>query len=171
MPADLVGAIGLVPDLSRERLLGWATVFGAELARRAAAWLDVWLKHPRSEKRPQSASSAECALRDWKAKLDLGHLTVEDIDRQIEAKRQRWLPKVAGASKDDSAERAAVAAAEAREKRLRERWGQLGDGEREAIRAAVRAANPGLHRWPAMLEPLYLAELERRLSADPTRGP
>ena len=36
--------------------------------------------------------------------------------------------------------------------------------EREAIRAAVKAENPGVGRWKTMLEPLCLAALETRMS-------
>ncbi len=36
------------------------------------------------------------------------------------------------------------------------------EAEREAIRAAVKADNPGLGRWKNMLEPLCLAALEAR---------
>lgn len=51
----------------------------------------------------------------------------------------------------------------AREERLRAAWEALSESEREAIRIAVKAENPGIGRWKNMLEPLYLAELERRL--------
>jgi hypothetical protein len=54
----------------------------------------------------------------------------------------------------------------AREARLRVAWEDLPESEREAIRAAVKAENPGLSRWPNVLEPLYLAALEVR-----TAGP
>ena len=50
----------------------------------------------------------------------------------------------------------------AREAELRGRWEKLPEAERDAIRAAVRAANPGLGRWKNMLEPLCLAALEAR---------
>jgi hypothetical protein len=50
----------------------------------------------------------------------------------------------------------------AREADLRGRWEKLPEAEREAIRAAVKAANPGLGRWKNMLEPLCLAALEAR---------
>ena len=54
-----------------------------------------------------------------------------------------------------------------RDGRLRAAWDALPEPEREAIRAAVRAENPGIGRWKAMLEPLCLAELERRRSPPP----
>ena len=47
-----------------------------------------------------------------------------------------------------------------REGELRARWDNLADAEREAIKLAVRAANPGLGRWKNMLEPLCLAALD-----------
>ena len=43
---------------------------------------------------------------------------------------------------------------------LRARWDRLTDAERDAIKLAVRAANPGLGRWKNMLEPLCLAALD-----------
>ena len=52
----------------------------------------------------------------------------------------------------------------AREARLRVAWEGLPESEREAIRAAVKAENPGLWRWPNMLEPLYLTALEVRMA-------
>jgi hypothetical protein len=45
---------------------------------------------------------------------------------------------------------------------LRARWETLPEAEREAIRTAVKADNPGLSRWKNMLEPLCLAALEAR---------
>src|SRR3984957_9436453 len=50
----------------------------------------------------------------------------------------------------------------AKEADLRSRWEKLPEAERDAIRAAVRVANPGLGRWKNMLEPLCLAALEAR---------
>lgn len=58
----------------------------------------------------------------------------------------------------DDAERA-----RAREAMLRERWERLPEAEREAIVAAVKAANPGIGRFKNMLEPLCLAALEKSL--------
>jgi hypothetical protein len=60
----------------------------------------------------------------------------------------------------------AVADAEerAREAKLRAAWEGLSETEREAIRAAVKAENPGLSRWPNMLEPLYLTAMEVRIA-------
>lgn len=56
-------------------------------------------------------------------------------------------------------------AAEARLAELRSRWEALPEADRDVITAAVKAENPGLRRWKTMLEPLCLAELERRLAA------
>ena len=53
-------------------------------------------------------------------------------------------------------ERRSVEAADAAPKA---RWEALPAAEREAIRAEVAAENPGLARWPNMLEPLCLARL------------
>ncbi len=56
-------------------------------------------------------------------------------------------------------------AQKAREVALKARWEKLTEPEREAIRAAVRADNPGLGRWQNMLEPLCLAALEAKTAA------
>ena len=53
-------------------------------------------------------------------------------------------------------------ASTAKDAALKARWDALPEADRERIAAAVRAANPGLRRWKAMLEPLCLAELEAR---------
>ena len=45
---------------------------------------------------------------------------------------------------------------------LRARWEKLPEADRDAIRAAVKADNPGLSRWKNMLEPLCLSALEAR---------
>ena len=52
-----------------------------------------------------------------------------------------------------------------REQALRARWDLLTDAERDAIKVAVRAANPGLGRWKNMLEPLCLAALDQPITA------
>ncbi len=52
----------------------------------------------------------------------------------------------------------------AREERLRAAWERLPEPDREAIRAAVKAENPGVGRWKNVLEPLYLAALEARMA-------
>jgi hypothetical protein len=52
----------------------------------------------------------------------------------------------------------------AREERLRAAWEHLTEADRESIRAAVKAENPGLGRWKNLLEPLYLAALETRIN-------
>ncbi len=46
------------------------------------------------------------------------------------------------------------------ESELRARWEKLTDIDRESIKLAVRAANPGLGRWKNMLEPLCLAAMD-----------
>ncbi|WP_435011834.1 replication initiator protein A (plasmid) [Tundrisphaera lichenicola] len=57
--------------------------------------------------------------------------------------------------------------ARAKDAELLARWEKLPESEREAIRAAVQAENPGLGRWKNMLEPLCLAAMEAR-SSKPT---
>ena len=52
--------------------------------------------------------------------------------------------------------------ARAKDAELLARWEKLPESEREAIRAAVKAENPGLGRWKNMLEPLCLAAMEAR---------
>jgi hypothetical protein len=52
---------------------------------------------------------------------------------------------------------------QAREAQLRAAWDGLSEVDRDAIRATVRAENPGLGRWKTLLEPLYLSALETRL--------
>jgi hypothetical protein len=173
LPPGIAGAVGLVPDLSRECLLGWIAKFGAELAAKGVAWLRIWLSHPDTRKRPQVASWAEAALREWKAKLDLGHITTADIDATIAAKVKRWgpKPKTSQAAADDAATKAREAQEHAREQRLRGLWAALSEGKRQEIRAKVKAENPGIGRWGNMLEPLCLAELERRQAAEEPRAP
>lgn len=58
-----------------------------------------------------------------------------------------------------------------RDGRIRAAWDALPEIDRETIRVAVKAENPGLHRWPSLLEPLYLAELDRRTAAPPVNNP
>jgi hypothetical protein len=71
--------------------------------------------------------------------------------------------------RDREAAQAQAERDKAREARLRAAWDRLPEADREAIRAAVKAENPGLGRWKNLLEPLYLAALEARL-ADPAAG-
>jgi hypothetical protein len=77
--------------------------------------------------------------------------------REAEAERRR-----------KAEEEAAVRAQAQREAALRRRWGALAAAQREAITSKVKAENPGLKRWKAMLEPLCLAELERMIQAGET---
>ena len=56
-----------------------------------------------------------------------------------------------------------------KESELRARWEKLPEAEREAIRAQVKAENPGLGRWKNMLEPLCLAALEARETSAQTK--
>lgn len=61
--------------------------------------------------------------------------------------------------------RAETERARAHEAELKAAWECLPQPERDEILAAVKAANPGISRWRAMLEPLCLAALEARLGA------
>lgn len=56
-------------------------------------------------------------------------------------------------------------AARAREAVIRSRWESLPEARRDEIATLVKAENPGLRRWKAMLEPLCLAALEAELVA------
>ena len=183
LPAEVEGAIGLVPGLSREQLVGWVRLAGAELACRVVAWLRVWLCHPDPDSRPGAKGNpvqwAEKALLGWKHKLERGELTMADVNVLIEAKRRKWDRRAAGAKAEAEKQARAKAAAEAaaddraKQERLRRAWGLLSEPEREEIRRAVDAANPGMRRQlPAlMLEGLDLAELEKRQAAELPRAP
>jgi hypothetical protein len=169
-PPELLDAIGLVPGLSAARLGGWVQLAGIELAIRVVAWLRIWLAHPNPDKRPKGAFWAERALSNWRAKLEAGLLTMEDVDQEIEAKRRKWGPK--SAPKDNAAEkarreaeRAEEQAQAARDKRLREAWGVLRPDEQAEILAGVLEARPEIRRFkpesPFVMAPC-LEELERR---------
>ena len=64
-----------------------------------------------------------------------------------------------------------TAAEATRQARLRGLWAALSEGQREEIRGRVKAENPGLARWPNLLESLYLEELERSQPAEEARAP
>jgi hypothetical protein len=85
----------------------------------------------------------------------------EEADRLAEAER---LAAEAARHRRDR-EQAEAEAAAAREADLRARWEALPAADREEIAAKVKSENPGLRRWKTMLEPLCLAELDRRLGA------
>ena len=85
--------------------------------------------------------------------------------RTAEAALAETETAVGGEADRRRAARAEQAKERVRRAALKARWDALAEPDREAIAAAVRAENPGLRRWKAMLEPLCLAELERRLAA------
>lgn len=87
----------------------------------------------------------------------------EAADRRAEADR---LAAQAEQRRQDR-ERHEAEAAASRQAELKARWDGLSPPERDEITAAVKAENPGLRRWKTMLEPLCLAELERRLGGKP----
>lgn len=58
-------------------------------------------------------------------------------------------------------EQAAAKEAAAKEAALKARWDALEPHHRDAVAARIRAANPSVRRWKAMLLPLCLAELDR----------
>ena len=69
----------------------------------------------------------------------------EETDRKVSKKAREEAEKV-----------------KVKENDLRVRWEKLDEAEKDEIRAAVKADNPGLGRWKNMLEPLCLAALEAR---------
>ena len=89
-----------------------------------------------------------------------GYAPPDEADRLAEAERQ--------AAEDEKRrrvlERTEVERVARKEAEVKEKWAALDDTEREEIAAQVKAENPGLRRWKAMMEPLCLAELDRRLN-------
>ncbi|MCU1376833.1 MAG: Replication initiator protein [Actinomycetia bacterium] len=59
-------------------------------------------------------------------------------------------------------ERAETSRTAKKEADLKAKWEALDDAERAEITAQVKAENPGLRRWKAMMEPLCLAALDAR---------
>ena len=77
----------------------------------------------------------------------------------------------AAKAQEQAKEQAQAQQDQAREARLRAAWEQLTDAQRDAIRARVKAENPGLGRWNNLIEPLCLAALEAQAAAPvPTPG-
>jgi hypothetical protein len=90
-----------------------------------------------------------------------------EAERLAEAERA-----LAEAERRRRAEAEAAQKAEAdREAALKARWEALTDDQRAAITARVKAENPGLKRWKAMIEPLCLALLEQDPEAVPPPQP
>ena len=87
-----------------------------------------------------------------------GFTPADEAGKLAEAERRA----AEAARKQAVAARAEADASTAQDAALKARWDALPEADRESIAAAVRAANPGLRRWKAMLEPLCLAELEAR---------
>ena len=128
-------------------------MFTADSVRRALDWM---------EKRNRKPGNVR---KDWGYVLGI-----------LRNRAQTGWPEEAPAAPPEPAKKTAptgepTAAEQAREDRLRGLWAALGEGRREEIRAAVKAENPGLVRWPNLLEPLYLAELERLQPAEEPRPP
>jgi len=94
-----------------------------------------------------------------------GDYRAQDAKSKPAADKAKRIAAVAEAQRLATEEAQAQAQNDAdREARLRAAWERLPDADREAIRAAVRAENPGLGRWKNVLEPLCLAALETRLA-------
>ena len=94
-----------------------------------------------------------------------GFTAPDDADRLAHAERS--------AAQDErnrrDQERARADLAARKEADLKAKWAALDESDREDIAAQVKAENPGLRRWKAMMEPLCLAELDRRLSGGAPR--
>jgi hypothetical protein len=88
---------------------------------------------------------------DWTAKT--AKAAVVEAERRCQAERR-----------SQAEHRTAARLQASREAELKTRWAALTDSQREAIAIKIRAENPALKRWKAMLEPLCLAELERLLT-------
>lgn len=91
------------------------------------------------------------------------------VDFQARAKQAEAAAEVRAAAEARSRRDKAEAREQAerdrdREQRLRAAWDGLAETDREAIRAAVKAENPGIGRWKTVLEPLCLTALEARLN-------
>jgi hypothetical protein len=143
----------LVDGVSLGAVAEAAVVFTAESVRRALDWM---------EKRNRKPGTVR---KDWGYVLGI-----------LRNKQQTGWPEDPPAAKPQATRSKATtieetAAEKAREDRLRGLWAALSEGQREEIRAAVKAENPGLDRWPNLMEPLYLAELERRQPAEEARSP
>jgi hypothetical protein len=78
---------------------------------------------------------------------------------QAEARRQ------AGQKAHKAEREAETARDQNRDAELRAAWERLPEAERAEILAAVKADNPGIVRWRALIEPLCLNALEARLGA------
>ena len=90
-----------------------------------------------------------------------GYISPDDAERLAETER-----RLAETERRRRVSEAAEAERQARhEADLKARWADLDDDDRAEIAAFVKAANPGLRRLKSMLEPLCLAELEKRLIA------
>ena len=88
----------------------------------------------------------------WTAKTTKAAAT--EAERRSQAERR-----------DQAQRKAKKAGVEAsREAELKAQWTALSNAQRETIIAKVKAENPALKRWKAMLDPLCLAELERLLA-------
>ena len=128
-------------------------VFTAESVRRALDWM---------EKRNRKPGNVR---KDW------GYLLGILRNKQ----RTGWPEDPPAATSQATGPRASTieetAADAKREARLRGLWAALSEDQREEIRVQVKAENPGLVRWPNLMEPLYLAKLERRQPAEEARSP
>ena len=163
-PAALLIARGVSDKAARE--LAEAYPEGEVRARvEAFDWL-VARADKRVAKNP--AGYLVASIRDRYATPD-GFSPPDEADRLAEAERR--------AAEDErkrrEVERAEADRAAKKEAELKAKWAALDDPERDEIAAQVKAENPGLRRWKAMMEPLCLAEFERRLmgGAPKPKGP
>ena len=109
-------------------------------------------------------------LKSWGGVLGtLKNWSSEGIpDRALEQGRKaldRPRQEATRDAQERSAKQAALEADRAereRQERLEALWRRLCDDERAAIMSEVASENPALRRWPVLMQPLYLAALERR---------
>jgi len=168
LPPELLDIVGLLPDLSRERVQGWVALAGGlELALRVAAWLRIWLLHPRTENRPRGAYWAERALLEWRKKLDLGFLTMADIDQMIEAKRRKWAPRPSPAKEAPPVEETAPRRLTAEE--VAELVRQCQGGDRHVRRFSIALLRGGVASGEIPAELVAMIPRELLEAAEPHR--
>lgn len=159
---DLLISRGVAPKAAAEL----AATCQAEAIRAKVDVFDWLVK--RGDKRVAKNASGYliASIRDDYAAPE-DYAPPDEADRLADAERQ--------ASEDErrrrEAERLELDRAAKKDADLKAKWASLDDEERESITAQVKAENPGLRRWKTMLEPLCLAELERRLMGGAPRRP
>ena len=155
--AELAEAL-VARGVSEKAAAELAESFSIDRIRSKIEVFDWLLKNGNKRLAKNAAGYLVQSIRD-DYKVPEGYVAPEDAERLADTERrladtERRRRKAEAAE----AERHAIHEAD-----LRARWDALDDDDRAEITAHVKAANPGLRRWKTMLEPLCLAELERRL--------